>query len=1240
MSTPTKTKSPQYFEKFQNNDGNHFEILKNSINDFNKLNCCGVIIDVFKNYHQMFKRNKSIDSGIEKNSCLFNAYYEKPSDDYIMCDKNTFYEKFNSLTNNILHFFNWDNIVVAGGVINLAIMPGKLPEKIHDMDYDIDFFLYGVNESKAIKIVSNIYESIKDIIPECYIIKTSKTITIMLPKPYHNIQFVTTLFNDKEDILHNFDLQSSKVLFDGETVWTTIDGHFSYHHKTNIYMKNYVECHSYESRLKKYSLENRGFRVFIPQFNKNMISNYVYKMDIKDETTNPIVKLIVMENNNVVTHIGDGYSQQQNSNMSGYNTTFFKRSKTLKQSFDILKTATQNILNNIKIRDENDSVTNKNKYFKIHNLKTHPIYIKFDNIKKALIHSTGYDPELDESFFINGPTFSKSIIYDAVNNTQSETNKDKITLYMCKNNLTKEYNYDDVYFTEENAENIKNIMLGNKVTIPQLTGRDNYGNTYMQAAIITNNIDIVNELIKNNYNIHEKLNDGSTPVHLSIRKHRNDITQIFIDHMKKNGITSVKKYDDNRCNLIHYTVMYDNIQMFNILRDNFNVPLSDISWSVQFYGHDRNMHQRHSKYICCAKFCIMYKQYDILKLLLDEYDGYDNFKYLFVDSDSVSSKTDDILNYCIKQCDVNALNILLPFFKKHRITATFNVYNLTSRSFNDDIMNMMFVINKHTIHQNNYVASNIVTFLHDMYSKHKFLDVFNYINKYVPTIWTEDKFSKIHDKIEFKNVFGNKYVDTQKGLHTFAIIKCNNITEMKKSLPEIIKTLYYGLYIYDTNKNTVLSLCKDDIERLHIILDNLTEKLSNKTGTYTENIFNLLRVNHSVLYNLNATVALLENKTHGKNVLEYITTYAEQIMSHIFSICFGHTRCDLTEINTTYITQFVKYIELLKKYNVLVDYCGSRATVRHTGKKLNFKIPLSYIPTYKQIINSIMTESSNNITFSLETYIKDVKNEEDLKILIEHCTCIDKEYTIDDYIFKIKNTKIVPHVISLFFDKTDDILLKSLSWPPIYKQALSKYVITHNLSSKIFNKNIIFNDILIKLNNTNKDTINNSVEFLLTLINIAYEDDVKNIQLIDNDGNTIFHSLAAYHMYFIQKMIHIFSKETHLINLKNKDGITILDYAERSINDTTQYPVSELSKNYDIFNKLKNILLKNYTYDSKSICDEQTFNIKNKIVAPTQKTNIITHDSESESEEEEEKPKVALKKQRNYDNDSEDEEEY
>lgn len=141
----------------------------------------------------------------------------------------------------------------------MAASTNELPKDLNNFDYDIDFFVYGVDKGQTMKIITKICDSIKDIIPESKSIKTSKTVTIMMPKPYINLQFITTLFNDKNDILYSFDLQSSKVLFDGNTVWTTIEGHFGYHHNTNIYMLENINGTSYETRLKKYSSEYRKF---------------------------------------------------------------------------------------------------------------------------------------------------------------------------------------------------------------------------------------------------------------------------------------------------------------------------------------------------------------------------------------------------------------------------------------------------------------------------------------------------------------------------------------------------------------------------------------------------------------------------------------------------------------------------------------------------------------------------------------------------------------------------------------------------------------------------------------------------------------------------------------------------------------------------------------------------------------------------------------------------------------------
>lgn len=922
-----------------------------------------------------------------------------------------------------------------------------------------------------------------------------------------------------------------------------------------------MDGHSYESRLKKYSKKHRCFRTFIPYFDKNMISNYVYKLDIKDETVNPIVKLLMSEKHMISDEvIGDGYNQSHDKNkgnMAGYNTVFFKRCDTIDESLRVLKEASNNILINLKIRNKYDSVTTANKFFKTHDLNKHPIFLKFDNIKHALIHTTSYDPKLEGTFFINGPTFSMSTFYEFANDKVEDELLSHFDKFIHKNDLTEEYDYGDIYFTQENADNINKILSGNgdSVVIPSKLGRDENGTIYMQAAILANNVTLISKFIENKYNIYEKLNDGSTPVHLAIRKHRNDIMMLFVEHIKTNDVKTVKHYDENRCNLIHYCVMFGNETIFNVLRDNFNVPLSDISWSIQFHGQDQRRYKRHSKYLCCAKFCMMFGQYDILKSLLDKYKGYDDFKYMFVDSDSSSNDPSDIIDFCIEQRDSKGLQILMSFFKKHDIYMSYSpIHESNKRTYEPKLMDVLFALEKFVTDKRTYVivANDIIKFLHQLYTQKDFLKVFLYIDRHVPKIWTSYDFSKIHDKIQFNNIFGNKYVDTQKGLQAFAIIKSCDIENIKKMLPEVVKTLHYGLYIYDTNKNTVLSLCKNDVPRLKIVLDNLSEKISNKTGSYSENIINLLGINTDVLLNFDTLKVLIEHEIHGENVLKYVRQHAKPIVEKIFN---------KTNRDTISLKQFVEFIELFVNHDVIKDYDGFSAVTHNELHNLEFKVPLQKLTEYEKEIKSNDKFKTLDVKFPSDTYIGSVKDHDDLSILMKYNKNLLNEIDIDKHQHMIYNSAKLAYFVFdhnvVNVDNNKEILFKSLSWSDRTKIYFVKFLNETNSFGKIM-KDIDFDKITKKIYENNRknyaigeyDYIGNTLKHLTNIINKMNDKKWAFSTFLDENNNTIFHSLASYNVKFIKPFMHIFTKDTSLITNKNKNDLSVLDYVERSLNDT------------------------------------------------------------------------------------------
>ena len=215
-------KSSNYLSDYKYSHKNSYEILKDHINknkfnnDTNLSMLNNNLINIYENYDS-FQVNNNKPSGISENSIILNNIYNeklttRKKQGHCIVNKENFLDRFNKLTDNLLNFFDWNNIVVAGGVVNLALSHEPI-EELKEINYDIDIFIYGLTEGQAKKTINNVYESFKDIVPDNKCIKTNKTITVINKMPFRHIQFITNIYESKGDILHSFDLSSSKVLF-------------------------------------------------------------------------------------------------------------------------------------------------------------------------------------------------------------------------------------------------------------------------------------------------------------------------------------------------------------------------------------------------------------------------------------------------------------------------------------------------------------------------------------------------------------------------------------------------------------------------------------------------------------------------------------------------------------------------------------------------------------------------------------------------------------------------------------------------------------------------------------------------------------------------------------------------------------------------------------------------------------------------------------------------------------------
>lgn len=1187
------------------------------------------LMDIYKNYKRFLTSN-DYTRIIPDNSCLLTQNYEKSDDKYSVCDQETFIRRFNRLTNGMMNFFDWDGVVVAGGVVNLALSNTPLPDDLDTMDYDVDVFLYGVNEGEAKKIITKVYDSIKDIVPESACVKTDKAITLVLPKPYRHVQFVTTLHASKGDILHSFDLQSSKVLYDGKSVYTTTDGYVTLMTKTNVFSESSAHS-SYVSRLYKYS--KRGYRVTIVGFDKTKLTSHVYKKSLYDDDIDMVTKLILFDkfgkNYDLLDNNNSNYLDDVNfsrGKASGYNTVLYIRSSNVDDVLHNLKVTTQKILSSLKLKSTQDKIeTPRNKNFKKHDLTKFPIYLVFDNIKLALIHENNYSPSYDSMFFLNGPTFSKTPLYDYFANSYNvdylNSIAENLTKYINRNTATK-VKFDDMYYDETTSTTIKSILFGVNVFPEKVSGRDELGRTYMQAAIMANNVDLVNYLLTKQYDITERLDDGMTPLHLAIRKKNYQIVKCIVTFMKKQKLNSVKLYDNNRCNPLHYAIMYGDAAMYALLKENLEMTLADVPWSMQFGRNEKRSAKRISKYICAAKLCMMYDKLDILDLVLKQYNDFNDFRYIFVDSDLTSSSTSDIIEYAVTSYNYEGLEKITNFFDDNDIDITVNVksfcnaysdrYNLSNKE-----LSVLFCLEKCLRNSSDKnlktsMASMVTKTLNVLFQQGRYSDILYFTNKWIPDIWTRGAYSDIHKGIQFNNIFSNKYVDTEKALTLFSAVRDSNWELLEETLP----SLHYGMYLYipDSNK-TVLTIC-DSQQQLKKVLSYLSKEVKSKMTTYSKNISALMALNRLPLFDVDLLAVFMEDTVHRENAITYINKILPQITQRIFADC---------DRSGDY-TNFFKLMTLISRHTVeqalfidfessdkvvstdnAVDEVGAvdddidseeepPSSLKAKTTSLQKEDSEEYVDE-EEFTSKVQTENSatfNNYNLTrlypklafLENYVQmmDIheKNINDKLCELYHY----KNFDLTKYL-----TNMEPMNFYKFLKVYPDLYHKVnfLAQPHMYGKLLedkniaymilenykvteTSELLTHamtwpldifaNFWSYIREKKIV-NDVL-KMCNFDNLVANAEINRYMEELTDLFRDDSYDQLLTDSNSNTLLHSIVMNKISNIEFIIPWIKNN----NVVNKFGKSVQDYAETSINNTSKYLSSELQKNYKLYVEL------------------------------------------------------------------------
>lgn len=199
----------------------------------------------------------------------------------------------------ILQNLTFDNLMLAGGCV------GHYLTSKDRYRGDLDFFLWGLSREQANLRLQKILE---DLIQAAENINNQREAAAKLKNSYWNkvdmrfirnrngltvfmdhteLQFIFRLYQTRSEILHGFDLGSSAVGFDGETVWLTTLSKFCYEYKVNL-VDTSRRSTTYEHRLSKYF--SRGFEIVMPRLDVNKLRRDYLKYQVEEVCDLPNLK--------------------------------------------------------------------------------------------------------------------------------------------------------------------------------------------------------------------------------------------------------------------------------------------------------------------------------------------------------------------------------------------------------------------------------------------------------------------------------------------------------------------------------------------------------------------------------------------------------------------------------------------------------------------------------------------------------------------------------------------------------------------------------------------------------------------------------------------------------------------------------------------------------------------------------------------------------------------------------------
>ena len=203
--------------------------------------------------------------------------FDRAADDSAFLERLTKFAPF-------LTGFDWKRhgLCLAGGAVSALVMRDLTAVTPFELarfgPHDFDVFLVGHrSENDARKAIQALGRHLAKVWQEkggrsaMHVYRTQTCITFCDPNMLHGspgdgsaprlVQVILRLYSTKGEVIHGFDLGSSAMLWDGESVSLTGMGRLAAEHGANV-LSLAVRRRSYESRLCRYF--HRGFDIVLP----------------------------------------------------------------------------------------------------------------------------------------------------------------------------------------------------------------------------------------------------------------------------------------------------------------------------------------------------------------------------------------------------------------------------------------------------------------------------------------------------------------------------------------------------------------------------------------------------------------------------------------------------------------------------------------------------------------------------------------------------------------------------------------------------------------------------------------------------------------------------------------------------------------------------------------------------------------------------------------------------------------